>query len=95
MSLDTPTIRQALSARVATVAGLREAKGPLGLDLEPASVLDLTSTPTNASASAPGAAGGGAGGAGPGAGVDEATARYIKELEGRVAQAEKRVVPPQ
>jgi len=40
MSLDTPTIRQALTARVATVSGLREAKGPLGLNLEPASVLD-------------------------------------------------------
>lgn len=40
MSLDTPTIRQALSARIATVSGMREAKGPLGLEMEPANVLD-------------------------------------------------------
>lgn len=40
MALTTTTLRAGLSGRVATVSGLREAKGPLGVTLEPSTVID-------------------------------------------------------
>lgn len=39
MSVDPVSIRKALSARIGA-AGLREAKGPLGLEMEPGTVID-------------------------------------------------------
>lgn len=40
MSLTTVQVRAGLTTRIATYTTLREAKGPLGLELEPATVMD-------------------------------------------------------
>ena len=40
--MDAVTLRKGLSARVGSVTGLREAQGPMGLEMEPSTVIDLT-----------------------------------------------------
>lgn len=38
--MDAVTLRKGLSGRVGTVTGLREAKGPMGVEMEPSTVID-------------------------------------------------------